>query len=175
MPGFAFQIAPTLNVAQPETKSVCKSKQNTTGSELKALQLPCVPRKAHTVVIWLQNFQQLAQHSDRHITGSSCSNKYSPHCAHHIPAIEGVRNYVNDISLFWKLAQCASVSIQLLAEQLKMPAWQTVLRLLKSIMVIWSLERKYFNNLDITMLALKYLIWQPTGHFTKWMLSSDLK
>lgn len=51
MPGFAFQIAPTLNVAQPEAKSVCKSKQNTTGSDLKASQLPRVPRKAHTAVI----------------------------------------------------------------------------------------------------------------------------
>lgn len=92
----------------------------------KALQLLHLQRKAHTAVIWLQNFQQLAQHSDKHITGSSCSNKSWPHCAHHIPAIEGVRNYVNEISLFWKLAQCASISIQLLAEQLKLPAWQTI-------------------------------------------------
>lgn len=52
----------------------------------KALQLPHLQRKAHTVVIWLQNFQQLAQHSDKHITGSSCSNKYWPHCAHQYPS-----------------------------------------------------------------------------------------
>lgn len=82
----------------------------------KALQLPRLQREAHTVVIWLQNFQQLAQTSDSHIIGSSCSNKYSPHCAHNIPAIKGGRNYVNEIGLLWKLAECVSIVIQLLDE-----------------------------------------------------------
>lgn len=96
----------------------------------KALQLPRLQREAHTVVIWLQNFQQLAQPSDRHIIGSSCSNKYSPHCVHNIPAIEGVRNYVNEISLLRKLAECASIAIQLLDEQLQLPIWQTLFKVI---------------------------------------------
>lgn len=97
---------------------------------LKALQLPRLQREAHAVVIWLQNFQQLAQPSGRHIIGSSCSNKYSPHCAHNIPAIEVVRKYVNESSLLWKLAECASIAIQLLDEQLQLPIWQTLFKVI---------------------------------------------